>query len=302
MIARLDSTHGQAILGARDALRSIDPLKLSARKVLSSAATVVEAGSTVHGSVYGSPLSFEKQDRISTWIPLPTVETETSSSTSLSNMDFLSSARAPHDALPMRSHLRSSDKGDMHSGSDSDNDVEVELIEKLLAKAKVRYAEGNYAEAAPLLRRVLQRLQRLPMKRRKLIKMQDLELKLAMSLFRLGKLKEAEELLFAVTNEHAVATEDAERILSASHFLAEFQLEKGDCDAAERYCQKAMIGRRRTLGKEHISYYESLELLSRICEGKGDSIEAGAYIDMIPSKVLSSLKLRRVGCMLKDDM
>lgn len=75
-------------------------------------------------------------------------------------------------------------------------------------------------------------------------------------------------MLSALAKEHAANDRDAACILHASHCLAQVYMCKRNFDAAQDYCQKAIVGRRRILGKQHPDYYGSLNLLAYIYKAK----------------------------------
>ena len=103
---------------------------------------------------------------------------------------------------------------------------------------------------------------------------------------------EAEVRLLAITQEKLhenVTDEGAIRRCQASHLLAAILYRQGRYSHAESFCRKAIIGRRRLLGKNHISYYESLSLLSQIFEADGQQEDAETYWTMIPKEVASKI-------------
>jgi hypothetical protein len=66
--------------------------------------------------------------------------------------------------------------------------------------------------------------------------------------------------------------------------LAEVKLAKGDLEIARDLCLKAMYGRKNTLGKTHVVYYQSVNLLALICEAQNDQVEAEAYKALLPTE------------------
>ena len=84
--------------------------------------------------------------------------------------------------------------------------------------------------------------------------------------------------------EQAAGDQDAARILLASHTLAQVYFRKGNLNNAHAHCRKAMIGRRRTLGKHHPCYYNSLKLLVSIYQAKDDPTMATMYADLVPAE------------------
>jgi hypothetical protein len=66
--------------------------------------------------------------------------------------------------------------------------------------------------------------------------------------------------------------------------LAEVRYAKGTLDAARDVCLKAMYGRKNTLGRTHVLYYQSINLLALICEAQNDQVEAEGYKALLPSE------------------
>jgi hypothetical protein len=58
------------------------------------------------------------------------------------------------------------------------------------------------------------------------------------------------------------------------HTLALLHFGKNDMDTAQKYCKRALAGKKKLLGKESASYFESITLYSRIYAAKGDHAES----------------------------
>ena len=102
---------------------------------------------------------------------------------------------------------------------------------------------------------------------------------LALSYVQHQKLDEAETLLLELCNSHG---EDDLQKLGAMHLLASVKLRKAEFEVAEHWCIRAMNGRKLILGQQHVLFYVSLNLLSRIYEEQGDLVESEGYKSLLP--------------------
>jgi hypothetical protein len=66
--------------------------------------------------------------------------------------------------------------------------------------------------------------------------------------------------------------------------LAEVRYVTGPHETAREVCLEAMYGRKNTLGKTHVLYYESVHLLVLICEAQNDHVEAEGYKALLPTE------------------
>ncbi len=72
-------------------------------------------------------------------------------------------------------------------------------------------------------------------------------------------------------------------VYGALHALGLAHMHNFDFSRAERCCKRALWGKRKILGKENPSCWETLALLSRICEARGETEEAKAHRTFIPA-------------------
>jgi hypothetical protein len=263
----------------------IKGLQRSAQRVISGA-TTVSAYSEAAGSLWGDVMDDEKRNKTLSWIQEPAIHEE---------HDEPSTAAPLSDDYAFSQSTALTDYSASNAGeadSDSDGDFDSEVVETAFARGTKKFNDGNFAEAQPILQRGLQLAGKLPLKRKQPAQIAEVKLKIATCLYHSTNLSEAEAKLFAITREmihENVTDEGAIRRCQASHLLAGVLFRQGRYEPAKSFCRKALIGRRRVLGKDHISHYESLSLLSQICEAHGQMEDAETYWAMIPDDVASKL-------------
>ena len=97
-----------------------------------------------------------------------------------------------------------------------------------------------------------------------------------------SKWNEAEGFLLELLKDKTRSESDA---AESMHTLAEVYLAKKDLVAAQDFCQKAVDARKRTLGKKHPLYLESIYLIAKIIyESGGCTIEYESYRGLLPQK------------------
>jgi tetratricopeptide (TPR) repeat protein len=260
-------------------------LQRSAQRVISGA-TTVSANSEAAGSIWGDVMDDEKRYTTLSWIPEPAIHEEhdgPSIAPPMSEDYAISHTTALTD-------YSASNAGEAES--DSDGDFESELVETYFARGTKKFDEGKFAEAQPILQKGLQSAEKLPLKRRQPKQIAEVKLMIATCIYHSPNPNEAEDKLFAITQEkihESVTDEGAIRRCQASHLLAGVLFRQQKYAPAKSFCRKALIGRRRVLGKTHISHYESLSLLSQIFEAEGEYVDAETYWAMIPEDVASKL-------------
>lgn len=105
-----------------------------------------------------------------------------------------------------------------------------------------------------------------------------------------GRERVFKELVFAYFREKE--WQNAENVLldiglvdefETLHTLAEVYLVKGELVSAKQYCERALRGRKKTLGTDHDLYYDSLCLSVAILIANAELEEAEFYSDLLPS-------------------
>jgi tetratricopeptide (TPR) repeat protein len=219
------------------------------------------------GSVLGEPLSNDRRNSISEWIPEPMTVDEASStipSTRLGSEDYSTSFTSPSSFTTM--------PPDNH---DSDSDIDKELAKKLQELGLSNFNRGEYAKAETFFRKVIHETG----KDLSADDLQTSKTKLATSLCYQEKWTEAEKLVTSLGWTKAQNDVDPFHVL---HALALTYLQKNNFNLAIKYCKQAVNGKRKILGKEDDSLFESIALLSCISDAKGDPAEAEGYRSLLP--------------------
>ena len=277
-----------------------ESLRRSAEKVITSATTVSSNSETA--SIAGDRMSEAKRRNTLDWIPENShvfVEVpESERSAPIFQDPFLFSEPATTPTVLTDPSVGPGDESVLDE-SDSDEDLQSELVEAHFQKGRERFEAKQYAEAQSYYRKYLEHAHKLPIKRRKSSQVADVRLGLAACLCHTTNLQEAEARLFYLTQSHsakgieteeqATSSEQSARNCQASHLLAVVLYRRGKFEAAKSYCRKAVLGRRRTLGKEHIDYHHSQYLMFQILEAEGSHEDSSVWYDRIPTEFLSKL-------------
>lgn len=212
----------------------------------SSASTIVIDGprSTIWGgSISGVPLTEEQISRIEGWIPPPVNE----------------EPYTPTDA-----------------GSQSDTDNEGELARRIEELAVQNDKNGDYAKAEQFYRSAIEHGEASSRPPRDL---KTMRVRLAYSCMQQEKWTEAEEIIAPIAFEKK--TNDL-LVYHSMHALAIEYLDALKLQDAEKCCKRALWGKRKVLGKDHSSCWESLTLLASICMARNKIVEAEAHRSFIP--------------------
>ncbi|KAH6953465.1 hypothetical protein DER45DRAFT_575916 [Fusarium avenaceum] len=212
----------------------------------SSASTIVRDGprSTIWGgSILGVPLTEAQISRIKGWIPPPVNE----------------EPYTPTDA-----------------GSQSDTDNEAELARRIEELAVQNDKNGDYARAEQFYRSAIEHGEASSRPPRDL---KTMRVRLAYACMQQEKWTEAEEIIAPIAFEKK--TNDL-LVYHSMHALAIEYLDALKLQEAEKYCKRALWGKKKVLGKDHSSCWESLTLLASICMARNKIVEAEAHRSFIP--------------------
>ncbi|OCK73352.1 hypothetical protein K432DRAFT_430634 [Lepidopterella palustris CBS 459.81] len=69
-------------------------------------------------------------------------------------------------------------------------------------------------------------------------------------------------------------------------------LDESDLDSSDRLCRTALLWKENILGKCHPSYLQTVHLLARICDAKGDRAQAEGLRHLIPEVMLPNIHSR----------
>ncbi|KAI9773468.1 MAG: hypothetical protein M1840_007685 [Geoglossum simile] len=294
-------------------LHSTKQLREVAKKVASSASSVISSGSTGWGgsqihrhendrdglnsrqgirttrsaisSVQGDPLSIERLAQISTWNLETFVEEEDGTLEGITpHTTHFHDSGVGSDGRSNTIDFGSQVDKTHADGSDSEGDIAFEIFNVMINEGQRNYDEGKFEEAERFFRRGVREADTLPSGKVGGLDGNEVKLKLALACYKQEKLDEAKTILLALTSAYSASIPDAvaNKAIQASHVLAEVYLKLNELDQAEQSCKRAMLARRRTLGKEHPFYYDSVRLLALIYQAKGDLELAVGYSALLP--------------------
>lgn len=192
---------------------------------------------------------------------------------------------------------------------DDDFDVEddffVEAAHSALEKGKLAFAANDFKNADALLRESLTMLKELARKQQAPPDTWELRRILGVCAFHVHTPTEAEDALLSVLQhapKNAILTEGQRlQVSETAHLLSQVYVKLGQLDKAYRYCEYALRGRRRVLGKNHNESYESLAVMARILELQENSLRAEFFVDMIPEGERSTYMQRFAQLALPTD-
>ncbi|KAH6848057.1 hypothetical protein B0I37DRAFT_156498 [Chaetomium sp. MPI-CAGE-AT-0009] len=262
--ARLEPTVGPAG-SSRDAdgnqiAQNLRQLVRVAETFHSNASAITREGprSTVWGgSVLGDPLTSEQFSNIESWIPPP------------NNSQGGTTVVSP-------SHH-----------SDSDDDIDEALLKRLRELAVDSRQKGDYPKAENFYRKVINRSEANESKYAPQDLVQD-RIHLAYACLHQRKWADAEAIILPMATERKLADI---AVYVGLHALALVHLHSSDFAKADQCCKRALWGKRKILGKENPSCWETLALLSRICGARGETEEAEAHRTFIPASYQPVLRL-----------
>lgn len=294
-----DSANGpQDTTSLTRAARIRTSLQKSATGVFSSASTLIGGRSmsdpgretnSLKGPEHRSNIGGEARSRIESWISPSGIE-ETFDSASKSTASDSPHAAPMFCRSPGTTLSRSFSGPEMNEDYDTEDEVELEVAQKSLQKGHKNFEKNNFAEAETLLQHGLDRAKVLSQRTKSLLGFKEAELRLAVAKLHQGNLNESEETLLSFTDSFAETDRDALNILYAAHNLSLLYAGRSDYDKAVEYGLKAVKGRRRSLGKDHPDYYDSLNMLASVHSANGDKVGATAYVDLVPPKFRDSSK------------
>jgi SH3 domain len=230
------------------------------------------------GSLAGEPLTDEQYRNIQDWIPPSKIEKTEYAKPELSAKGTIS-------------RLYSAGDDELHpSRADSDSDVDLDDIERLLTKKFEELAgksleQRDYQKAERFLRKLIDRsadgetLSVTPAKANTW---------LAYVCGCQGRWQDAEDILVPITMAKGSVSVMAFCGLNA---IAMVHLATEDYDTAIRYCKRAAWGIKLFWGKTSSSFHETMALLAHIYKIKGDSAEAEACRSFLPADYSSPTDL-----------
>jgi ankyrin repeat protein len=240
-------------------MANLETCVISAGKIVSTASTLLttssRGGGSICGSDFGDVLTHDRRRYVESWIPGRDTELYSSGSNTLAQSDEQAMADAPG-----------------LDEDDSDSDVESDVIKSLQRTGRQRFEAAEYSEAEGFLQKSIHLLE--TKKGLNFEGRDEMFEMLVTSFLNQRKWSEAETALLHFIKGRP---EREAKMLSSLHILAEVYLEKLELDNAEKYCQRAVKGRKKVLGRGNPLFLESVDLLIEIYERKGDVVAARGY-------------------------
>ncbi|KAF4953083.1 hypothetical protein FGADI_6233 [Fusarium gaditjirri] len=166
---------------------------------------------------------------------------------------------------------------------DADSDSETEFARRIEELAIKNEADGNHAKAEQFYRGAIEHGQS---SSRPVSDITTMRIRLAYACMRQEKWTEADEVITPIAFERK--TNDI-LVYHGMHALALAYLDDSKLEEAERYCKRALWGKRKVLGKDHLSCWETLTLLVTICKARNKTMEAEVHRSFIPNYETISL-------------
>lgn len=245
------------------------------RKCVQSAASVVSSTSTTLGvesadyfSEFGDCFPDEPSETMLRWI--------SSNSVSGSEESRLVATTSKRRRNPYGKMMPQLDEASENDGFDSDEDLEVEIVQSLLRRGKKKLHAKDFVGAERLLRNCLLRTSDGSLASVQQTSKSEIMMLLLQTYRQQGKWTEAQSLL---SEKIAMGSREsaAEEVLSDMLSLVEVLLEKKAYAEALLYGRQALKGYRR-LGEPGIQGVgESLRHLVKICHADGNVDEEEAY-------------------------
>ena len=137
---------------------------------------------------------------------------------------------------------------------DSDDEFLIDAITQSIASGRASFNERNYQEASDALKEAFNTVLELPIKQQGICNTTEIIYILAVCAFHLQDPASAKTALIGVIEAKVAASDnDARRkqVCEAGHLLAQTCTRLGELEIARVYCESALQGRRRLLGKTH---------------------------------------------------
>jgi tetratricopeptide (TPR) repeat protein len=234
--------------------------------------------SNAEASEFGEILSRESRGRIESWVLPPdggnTESVDGSGNATPFGDGSHANASEEHEALavpPRRTE---------------DNDLDLELTGNFLKFGQEKAEKQDHAGAEKYFRKAIERIETHNFHDRIALHLQEVQLMLGCACLKQNKLVEAESALLPLIEQDKGCGDY--QSLTASHFLGETYLLKGEFQQALSYTTAAVKGRDRLLGRKHAKFVESLKLLLQIYQAMGDEAEVEAWQAFLPAGSLAA--------------
>lgn len=135
---------------------------------------------------------------------------------------------------------------------EDDDELDDEVVRNIFRKAENSLLAQDHASAKALFQEGLVIADNLRLQRQNSLQLGQIRMRYADCCCFINDIAGAEHAYQKVLEEQTVDALTLERVLTARHNLAIVKLRKQDTEAAEKYCRKALNGRRKAkfIGKE----------------------------------------------------
>ena len=185
--------------------------------------------------------------------------------------------------------------------SDTEDELDWEVLQNLVKKANHFYDLGLFSEAEKGFRDTLRLSQSLGISKKAEFDISAASLKLARSCLQQQKLRESEAILLELLDKSASNKAQRELRLDAYYTLSELYLLTREHAKAKAYCKKSVAGRRKLLGHDDKSVYDAIHMLVFICIIKGEKHEADALSELLPQQLRANQWLSLTALQAKYD-
>ncbi|KAF2120922.1 hypothetical protein BDV96DRAFT_672063 [Lophiotrema nucula] len=168
------------------------------------------------------------------------------------------------------------------TGDDSDDDLEIDMAKSALATGMKAFEAQDWEESESLLQEALRVVQQLPKRQRAFCDIFGLHYQLSICAYHTQEPAAAEEALVSVVQQSASSDEQRRCIYDARHLLSCLYVRTDQIDRARYQCEKALQGRRRSLGKDDDVSLESMALMAHIYVLLNNRARAKSCLAMIP--------------------
>jgi hypothetical protein len=251
------------------------------------------AGGSAIGSVFGGLRASRLNENVPDWIRnvqalnLDRRDREHSPSGSVISSSIFS---RPDDAQTMTTEQTEMSASKAQDVKDWDDEFEVGVARHALKLGQEAFGAADFHVANEHLQVVLEMAQQVSSDHRSLLKSRDVQYMLAVCAFNTRDAMESEAALIDFLEKPTTSTRtEAIHLCHAGHLLAIVCLKRGQLDRAESSCHGAARGRWRLFCDKDPSYYESLALLARIHEVRGNVQKMKLYGSMIPQDSAEAL-------------
>lgn len=234
-----------------------------------------------------------------------TVSTTDVSSTGIAEDTALKKSRTTTSATDYGDH-RPTDSWLHKMEAESDDEFQVELAQEAIAAVHTSFDSKDYQEASSYLQEALKMIRELPAKQQSIFDTWDIRYMLSICAYHLREPAEAEAKLLSVIDNSSRSDdrskEQLRQVCEVGHLLSQLYVKVGNLEYARLYCDNALQGRRRLLGKSHDETYESMALMARIYQLQGSDSRAKVYLRLIHDTKREALENTFAKLVISDEV